>query len=439
METVKAGHGIEFVAFLGDIEVGRLSRNNQFVYFINESTGVRFFNPDGAPFDFAKNGGWEVWNSQAFLIDAAAAKARDATLHLPVLSHSNYSLSEIIAMLGCDRVMAIRELQDSEIVRDEANLTDLDDKKLMPSEEQVQKLLQIMESGTTFELATEINNLFDVETVSMAIHLRDDAFSEAWSIEDIKEHISNTRDMEISDAQAKYLIYRADKCDSPASEFLISLFDDYKDKSYFLKLAQKDMSATATKAISKEDWDILAEHGVTPDYLLAEGDLDLSYSNITELPNNLVVGGDLNLSHTPIIKLPDNLTVGGSLSLRYTDITKLPENLTVGGDIDLERTFITQLPNNLVVHGDFDLSRTSITQLPDGLSVEHNLWLEGSNITELPANIKVGGEVFGLEENRKRLGLDKSSFTDRMNRCAQASQAGVQSVGAQDRSRVVKR
>jgi hypothetical protein len=58
-------------------------------------------------------------------------------------------------------------------------------------------------------------------------------------------------------------------------------------------------------------------------------------------------GGDLDLSNTSITTLPDNLTVGGSLDLRGTRITTLPDNLTVGGSLDLRGTRITTLPDNL--------------------------------------------------------------------------------------------
>ena len=71
------------------------------------------------------------------------------------------------------------------------------------------------------------------------------------------------------------------------------------------------------------------------------GSLNLSYTQITALPNNLTVGGSLDLSYTQITALPDNLTVGGSLDLSYTQITALPNNLTVGGWLDLSHTKIT--------------------------------------------------------------------------------------------------
>ena len=48
---------------------------------------------------------------------------------------------------------------------------------------------------------------------------------------------------------------------------------------------------------------------------------------------NIKVEGDLWLSNTGITELPDNLTVEGSLWLSNTGITELPDNLTVGGKI----------------------------------------------------------------------------------------------------------
>ena len=61
--------------------------------------------------------------------------------------------------------------------------------------------------------------------------------------------------------------------------------------------------------------------------------LDLSGTQITELPDNLSVQGSLNLLGTKITKLPDNLRVGGYLDLRGTRITKLPKSLKVKGEI----------------------------------------------------------------------------------------------------------
>ena len=85
-----------------------------------------------------------------------------------------------------------------------------------------------------------------------------------------------------------------------------------------------------------------------------KGDLDLSNSLITSLPDELTkVGGDLDLYKASITSLPDNLTkIEGNLDLNSTPITSLPSNLTVGGYLNLNNCKkITKLPDNLTVGG----------------------------------------------------------------------------------------
>ena len=111
------------------------------------------------------------------------------------------------------------------------------------------------------------------------------------------------------------------------------------------------------------------------------GNLYLSDTKITALPDNLTVGGNLYLSDTKITALPDNLTVGGWLDLSDTKITALPDNLTVGGNLYLIGTELTALPDNLTVGGGLYLSGTGITALPDNLTVGGWLDLRGTGIT----------------------------------------------------------
>ena len=93
-----------------------------------------------------------------------------------------------------------------------------------------------------------------------------------------------------------------------------------------------------------------------------EGDLDLSETPITTLPQGLKVGGHLYLSNTPITTLPQGLKVGGSLNLRNTPITTLPQGLKVGGYLDLSDTSLEELPQGLEVGGDLDLDNTPLSK-----------------------------------------------------------------------------
>jgi hypothetical protein len=86
--------------------------------------------------------------------------------------------------------------------------------------------------------------------------------------------------------------------------------------------------------------------------------------------------GNLDLSNTPITSLPDNLTrVGGSLDLQNTKITSLPNNLTVEGSLYLRYTPIVNLPNNLTINRSAEFSWTSIASLPEDLKIGGSLFL----------------------------------------------------------------
>lgn len=73
--------------------------------------------------------------------------------------------------------------------------------------------------------------------------------------------------------------------------------------------------------------------------------------------------GDLNLSNTPITSLPDNLIkVGGYLHLSKTPITSLPDNLQVVGDLHLSYSKIASFPNNLKVKENLIIFGTSLSK-----------------------------------------------------------------------------
>ena len=114
-----------------------------------------------------------------------------------------------------------------------------------------------------------------------------------------------------------------------------------------------------------------------------------------EVTKNVV--GDLYLSGTAITALPDNLTVQGGLYLTGTPITALPDNLTVHEHLYLMRTPITALPDNLKVGGGLILSGTAITALPDNLKVGGNLWINSTpnlDTNNLPSSLVVKGTIY---------------------------------------------
>ena len=133
---------------------------------------------------------------------------------------------------------------------------------------------------------------------------------------------------------------------------------------------------------------------LTKEELIVDDDLNLSYTNITSLPEGLKVGGSLLLSGCKnITSLPEGLKVGGNLNLIDTNITSLPNGLEVGRDLYLNNSNIKSLPENLVVVGNLDLHNCeNLTSLPKRLTVGNWLDLDGTKITSLPEGL----EVFGI-------------------------------------------
>ena len=87
-----------------------------------------------------------------------------------------------------------------------------------------------------------------------------------------------------------------------------------------------------------------------PSGLKVLGTLDLRDTNITELPPDLEVGGHIYLQRTPIEKLPENLTVNKDLNLEDCEnIVSLPKGLKIKEDLDLTNTNINELPPDLKV------------------------------------------------------------------------------------------
>ena len=95
-----------------------------------------------------------------------------------------------------------------------------------------------------------------------------------------------------------------------------------------------------------------------------KGNLGLSYTRITKLPNDLYVDGSLFLwDCSKLTKLPDNLYVGKNLDLWGCEqLTKLPDKLYVGQSLIMIGTSIEEIPNNLYVGGDIYIYDTPLAK-----------------------------------------------------------------------------
>ena len=148
---------------------------------------------------------------------------------------------------------------------------------------------------------------------------------------------------------------------------------------------------------SPKKWKLIHELENHPDgaQYRYKGNLVLSNSNITKLPNDLYVDGYFSLFNCEQLKkLPDKLYIKRNLDLvRCKQLTKLPNDLYVGRSLVWYESNITELPNKFYGGKLFLTDCKQLTKLPDNLHIGGSLSLEGSNITELPDNLHIGGSL----------------------------------------------
>ena len=112
-------------------------------------------------------------------------------------------------------------------------------------------------------------------------------------------------------------------------------------------------------------WKLINDEPLTEDDLHIKGDLDLTGSEIEELPEGLKVGGDLYLEYSSITSLPEGLEVGNHLDLRGINMESLPKGLKVGGILDLDESAMESLPEGLEVYGDLCIADTRLEEYTD--------------------------------------------------------------------------
>jgi hypothetical protein len=96
---------------------------------------------------------------------------------------------------------------------------------------------------------------------------------------------------------------------------MIKLIDLLKEEDFFTtRRSKEERSKNYIIAIQKKIQQYIKDGN--------KGNLHLSDTPITSLPNGLKVGGSLDLTGTKIETLPNDLKVGGYLDLMYTPLAK---------------------------------------------------------------------------------------------------------------------
>jgi hypothetical protein len=95
------------------------------------------------------------------------------------------------------------------------------------------------------------------------------------------------------------------------------------------------------------------------------------------------IEGNLNLSYDNLTSLGNLVSIGGNLHLRASDIKDLGNLTSVGGRLDLVRCFyLTSLGNLTSVGGKLDLRHTNIESLGNLTSVGIDLYLKNTPISD---------------------------------------------------------
>jgi hypothetical protein len=123
------------------------------------------------------------------------------------------------------------------------------------------------------------------------------------------------------------------------------------------------LNFTGYKNIDPDEWDDMFKHlnnkkgGKYIGYYI-NGDVKLSYSDVTELNYLVKVEGSLDLNNSQIKLLPMLSYVGDGLDLMSTQIKLLPMLSEVGGFLSLYKSKIKLLPMLSYVGGFLDIRNT---------------------------------------------------------------------------------
>lgn len=162
------------------------------------------------------------------------------------------------------------------------------------------------------------------------------------------------------------------------------------------------------------------------------GNLDLSYWKIGDMPEELHVPGDLVITNATIDHMSSQLTVDGNMEAGGADIlnwdksdvtvkgylyacrskiTEFPETLTVGGDLDMSESELKDAETyDLTVGGNINLSNTAIDRIPYSIEeVNGNLDICGTKIDYIGA-LKIHGNLCAC--NAPIRGIEKGLTVD---------------------------
>ena len=110
----------------------------------------------------------------------------------------------------------------------------------------------------------------------------------------------------------------------------------------------------------------LAETKLThlPSWLVEVDSLDISYSNIKEIPQNLIITGSVDANNSQL-EIFNHTYINGSLNLDNCKITKLPEGLEVEGTLSIEYLQLSEFPEYMRICDSIFIGYSNLMQFSD--------------------------------------------------------------------------
>ena len=133
-----------------------------------------------------------------------------------------------------------------------------------------------------------------------------------------------------------------------------------------------------------------------PDSLKIYCCLNMENTKVTEIPNIKYIG--IYAANSPINKIPENLFVR-DLDISNTNVTELPKDLKIENILDISNTKIKRLPWDIDPEVILNISNTEIKYIPPHLDLEV-LNISNTQITRIPPEIKVSNKII-ISKNMK--------------------------------------
>ena len=138
-----------------------------------------------------------------------------------------------------------------------------------------------------------------------------------------------------------------------------NLNNSYSDKSSIMKVTVRPLKSIVSKI--PDEWELIF-HEYSPQWFNNTSS-SLQWEQVCKeeivsvivpelIRNNYVFEGDMDLSNTMISELPEKLKVDGDLNIRSTKIKKLPVKLKISGDLYIDENQLSIQPLAFSIGGE---------------------------------------------------------------------------------------